>query len=75
MPTYEDPPIPTAVLGATGYVAGELIRLLAYHPRLRLRAAVSRSQEGGCRIVYATLGDVNVARQVAIGRRQILGGN
>ncbi len=38
--------IPAAVLGASGYAAGELIRLLALHPRLRLALAVSRSQAG-----------------------------
>ncbi len=36
--------IPTVVLGASGYVAGELLRLLSFHPRLRLIAAVSHSQ-------------------------------
>ena len=40
------PEVDAAVLGATGYVAGELLRLLAFHPRLRLRAAVSRSRAG-----------------------------
>ena len=38
--------IPVAILGATGYVAGELLRLLAGHPHLRLRAAVSHSRAG-----------------------------
>ncbi len=38
--------VPVGVLGATGYTAGELLRLLAGHPRLRLAAAVSRSQAG-----------------------------
>ena len=38
--------IPTAVLGASGYAAGELMRLLALHPHLRLVVAVSRSQAG-----------------------------
>ena len=28
--------IPTFVLGGTGYVAGELLRLLAQHPELRV---------------------------------------
>ncbi len=50
-PPSEIPPeipseIPTAVLGATGYAAGELMRLLSFHPRLRLAAAISRSQAG-----------------------------
>jgi len=38
--------IPTVVLGGTGYVAGELLRLLAAHPNLQLAAAVSESQAG-----------------------------
>ncbi len=38
--------IPTAVLGATGYAAGELMRLLAFHPHLQLTTAVSRSRNG-----------------------------
>ncbi len=37
---------PTIVLGGTGYVAGELLRLIAGHPQLRLAAAVSESQAG-----------------------------
>ncbi len=38
--------IPAAVLGATGYVGGELLRLIASHPELRLAAAVSDSRAG-----------------------------
>ncbi len=38
--------VPTAVLGASGYAAGELMRLLVLHPRLRLSVAVSRSHAG-----------------------------
>lgn len=38
--------IPTIVLGGTGYVAGELLRLIATHPQLQLTAAVSESQAG-----------------------------
>ncbi len=36
--------IPTLVLGGTGYVAGELVRLVSGHPRLDLRAVLSDSQ-------------------------------
>src|SRR5215831_18039478 len=36
--------IPTIVLGGTGYVAGELLRLIAGHPNLKLVAALSDSQ-------------------------------
>jgi N-acetyl-gamma-glutamyl-phosphate reductase common form len=39
-------PIPTVVLGGTGYVAGELLRLLAGHPRFQLAAVMSDSQPG-----------------------------
>jgi N-acetyl-gamma-glutamyl-phosphate reductase len=38
--------IPTAVIGAGGYVGGELLRLVAGHPHLDLRAAVSDSAAG-----------------------------
>ena len=38
--------IPTVVLGGSGYVAGELLRLLAVHPALRPVAVVSESQAG-----------------------------
>ena len=38
--------IPTIVLGATGYVGGELLRLIATHPHFDLAAAVSSSAAG-----------------------------
>ena len=38
--------VPTIVLGGTGYVAGELLRLLSQHPSLKLAAAVSTSRAG-----------------------------
>jgi len=38
--------IPAIVLGGTGYVAGELLRLIAGHPRFRLAAVLSDSQPG-----------------------------
>lgn len=38
--------IPAIVLGGTGYVAGELLRLIAAHPRLELKAVLSDSQPG-----------------------------
>ena len=38
--------IPTIVLGGTGYVAGELLRLIAGHPQLRLAGILSDSQPG-----------------------------
>jgi N-acetyl-gamma-glutamyl-phosphate reductase common form len=38
--------IPTVVLGGTGYVAGELLRLIAAHPQFELAAVMSASQPG-----------------------------
>jgi N-acetyl-gamma-glutamyl-phosphate reductase len=38
--------INTVVLGASGYVGGELLRLIATHPTLHLAAAVSESRSG-----------------------------
>jgi N-acetyl-gamma-glutamyl-phosphate reductase common form len=38
--------VPTVVLGGTGYVAGELLRLLAGHPHLEVAAVLSDSQAG-----------------------------
>jgi len=38
--------IQAVVLGATGYVGGELLRLIATHPGMRLAAAVSDSRSG-----------------------------
>ncbi len=38
--------IPAVVLGGTGYVAGELLRLLAGHPHLKLAAVMSDSAPG-----------------------------
>jgi len=38
--------IPAVVLGGTGYVAGELLRLIAGHPHLELKAVASDSQPG-----------------------------
>ena len=38
--------IPAVVIGASGYVGGELLRLIAGHPNLDLKAAVSDSGAG-----------------------------
>ena len=38
--------IPAIVLGGTGYVAGELLRLIAGHPQFELAAVMSDSQPG-----------------------------
>jgi N-acetyl-gamma-glutamyl-phosphate reductase common form len=39
-------PIPAIVLGGSGYVAGELLRLLAAHPHFSLAGVLSDSQPG-----------------------------
>ncbi len=39
-------PIPAVILGASGYVGGELLRLIAGHPGFELKAAVSDSAAG-----------------------------
>ncbi len=44
MSTVEKKQISTIVIGGTGYVAGELIRLIAGHPNLQLSAVASSSQ-------------------------------
>ena len=38
--------VPAIILGGTGYVAGELLRLTLAHPRLELAAIASDSQPG-----------------------------
>lgn len=38
--------LPTIVLGGTGYVAGELLRLIAGHPHLELKAVLSDGHPG-----------------------------
>lgn len=42
----KDGRVPALVLGASGYVAGELLRLLSAHPKLRLEGAQSESSAG-----------------------------
>ena len=39
-------PTPAIILGGTGYVAGELLRLIAGHPDLEVAAILSDSQPG-----------------------------
>jgi N-acetyl-gamma-glutamylphosphate reductase len=38
--------IPTLVLGGTGYVAGEVVRLVLGHPNFELAGVLSDSQPG-----------------------------
>ena len=44
---------PTMVLGGSGYVAGELLRLTTGHPHLDLRACVSSSVPGQPALIFA----------------------
>ena len=45
-PSSSSAKIPAIVLGGTGYVAGELLRLIAGHPQFDLAAVMSDSQPG-----------------------------
>ena len=38
--------VPAVILGASGYVAGELLRILAGHPDFRIAGAISESNAG-----------------------------
>jgi len=51
--------IPAIVLGGTGYVSGELLRLIAGHPQLRLAGILSDSQPGT--LVSAAFGHLAAA--------------
>lgn len=44
--SQSEPKVPVIVLGGTGYVAGELLRLIAAHPQLELKGVLSDSQPG-----------------------------
>ena len=52
-------PIQAVVLGASGYVGGELLRLIAAHPKFELAAAVSDSRAGS--LVAGTFGHLSQA--------------
>ena len=39
-------PVDVAILGGSGYVAGELLRILGFHPVLRVKSIVSTTQAG-----------------------------
>ncbi|ACX83949.1 N-acetyl-gamma-glutamylphosphate reductase [Blattabacterium sp. (Periplaneta americana) str. BPLAN] len=38
--------IKIGIIGGTGYTAGELMRLMIYHPKVRIKSVVSRSKSG-----------------------------
>jgi N-acetyl-gamma-glutamyl-phosphate reductase common form len=64
---------PAIVLGGTGYVAGELLRLIATHPNLELAAAVSESQAGeSIKTVFPHLQNA-LGSQAYISRDQLAG--
>ena len=50
-----DPSIPAFVVGASGLLAGELLRLLEGHPRLELAAAISRQPDRELRALHPQL--------------------
>ena len=56
--------IPVIVLGGTGYVAGELLRLIAGHPQLQLAGILSDSQPGAA--VAASFGHLATAYPDAV---------
>ena len=65
--------IPTLVLGGTGYVAGEVIRLVLGHPELELAGVLSDSQPGepvgrAFPHLAAVLGDTRFQSQADIER-------
>lgn len=53
-----DPRVTAAIVGASGYVGGELLRLLVAHPQVEVRAATSASQPG----VFAYTAHPNLRR-------------
>jgi N-acetyl-gamma-glutamyl-phosphate reductase len=56
--------IPAVVLGGSGYVAGELLRLIASHPHFELAAVLSDSQAGeALGAVFPHLGSVYPERR------------
>jgi N-acetyl-gamma-glutamyl-phosphate reductase common form len=63
--------IPTIVLGGTGYVAGEVVRLVLGHPHFELAAVLSDSQPGepvgkAFPHLAAVLGDLRFSSQAQI---------
>jgi N-acetyl-gamma-glutamyl-phosphate reductase common form len=50
---------PTIILGGTGYVAGELLRLIAAHPQLKVAGVLSDSQPGA--LVASAFGHLSSA--------------
>src|SRR3989304_1542299 len=45
-PALSGEPLRVAVLGATGYVGAELVRILERHPHVRIVALAARNREG-----------------------------
>jgi N-acetyl-gamma-glutamyl-phosphate reductase len=60
--------IPAIVLGGTGYVAGELLRLIAGHPNFELAGAMSDSRPGEPIGLAAALADLEFRAQEDIER-------
>lgn len=59
-------PVPTIILGGSGYVAGELLRLVLGHPHLTLSGVMSESQAGH------PIAQAFPHLQVALGERSFL---
>ncbi len=64
---------PVLIYGASGYVAGELLRLLAGHPRFRVAAVVSSSRPGEhVASIFPHLAGTTVAGLGVTGEREAL---
>jgi len=67
-------PVPAVVLGGSGYVAGELLRLIAAHPHFELAAVMSDSRPGepvahAFPHLASTYGDTRFSSQAEIEER------
>ena len=64
--------IAAAIVGASGYVGGEIIRLLAAHPEFKLVAAASASRYShtGGHFLFA----ISVSNAICVGPHQWTGG-
>lgn len=59
--------INTAILGASGYTGAELLRLLAHHPHVRIKALTAEKRAGATMgEVFPHLGALDLPRLVKI---------
>lgn len=54
--------IPVLLLGGSGYVTGELLRILLGHPHFEVRAVASTSQDGAVTVAFPHLAGTTVDR-------------